>query len=60
MRRQRESGSSGETEVMLDGFYVRNGCRERLMKNLKERGYHGRKAGGRACLGRSWDVRGCD
>ena len=39
--------------MMLDGFQVRNGFRERLVTKLKERGYHGRKAGG----GR--DVRGC-
>jgi len=37
--------------MMLDGFRVRNGFRERLVTKLKERGYHGRKAGGPACLG---------
>jgi len=36
---------------MLEGFRVRNGFRERLVTKLKERGYHGRKAGGPACLG---------
>jgi len=36
---------------MLDGFRVRNGFRERLVTNLKKRGYHGRKAGGPGCLG---------
>ena len=35
----------------MEGFWVRNGFRERLVKQLKERGYHGRKAGGPACLG---------
>ena len=37
--------------MMLDGFLVRNGFRERLVTKLKEREYHGRKAGGLACLG---------
>ena len=36
---------------MLDGFRVRNGFRERLVTKLKERDYHGRKAGWPACLG---------
>ena len=45
--------------MMLDGFRVRNGFRERLVTKLKERGYHGRKAGGPACLGGGRDVRGC-
>jgi len=43
---RRESGGGRETEVMLDGFRVRNGFRERLVTKLKEREYHGRKAGG--------------
>jgi len=46
-----ESGSVGEAEVMLVGFRMRNGFRERLVTGLKERGYHGRKAGGRAYQG---------
>jgi len=54
-----ESGGGGETEVMLDGFRVRNRFRERLVTKLKEREYHGRKAGGPACLGGGRDVRGC-
>ena len=58
-RRWRESGGGGETEVMLDGFRVRNGFRERLVTKLKERGYYGRNAGGRGCLGGGRDVRGC-
>ena len=37
--------------MMLDWFRVRNGFRERLVTKLKERGYHGRKPGGLACLG---------
>jgi len=56
--RQRESGSGGEPDVMLDGFGVRNRFRERLVTKLKERRYHGKKAGGRPCLWVSWDVRG--
>ena len=59
----REDGGNpcggGETEVMLDGFRVRNGFRERLVTKLKEREYPGRKAGGPACLGGGRDVRGC-
>jgi len=47
-RRQRESRSIGEAEVMSVGFGMRNGFRERLVTGLKERGYHGKKAGGRA------------
>ena len=38
-------------EVMLVGFRMRNGFRERLVTGLKERGYHGKKAGG-------WGYRG--
>jgi len=45
--------------VMLDRFRVRNGFRERLVTKLKERGYHGTKAGGPACLRGGRDVRGC-
>jgi len=37
----------GEAEVMLVGFRIRNGFRERLVTGLKESGYHGKKAGGR-------------
>jgi len=51
---RREDGGNtagGETELMLDGFRARNGFRERLVTKLTERGYHGRKAGGPACLG---------
>jgi len=44
----RESGSVGEAEVMLVVFRMRNGFRERLVTGLKEREYHGRKAGRRA------------
>jgi len=40
----RESGSVAEAKVMLVGFWMRNGFRERLVTGLKERGYHGRKA----------------
>jgi len=43
----RESRSVGEAEVMLVGFQMRNGFRERLVTGLKERRYHGKKAGGR-------------
>jgi len=50
-RRWRESGGGGETEVMLHGFRVRNGYREEVVTKLKERVYHGRRAGGPACLG---------
>jgi len=42
----REFRSVGEAEVMLVGFRMRNGFRERLVTGLKERGYHGKKAGG--------------
>jgi len=44
-RGQRESRSVGEAEVMLVGFRMRNGFRERLVTGLKERGYQGKKAG---------------
>jgi len=47
----RESGSVGEPEVMLVGFRMRNAFRERLVTGLKERGNHGRKAGGRVYQG---------
>jgi len=47
-RALREFGSVGEANVMLVGFRIRNGFRERLVMGLKESGYHGRKAGGRA------------
>jgi len=40
----RESRSVGEAEVMLVGFRMRNGFRERLVTGLKESGYHGKKA----------------
>jgi len=43
----RESRSVVGAEVMLVGFRMRNGFRERLVTGLKERGYHGKKAGGR-------------
>ena len=43
----REYGSVGEAEVILVGFRMRNGFRKRLVTALKERGYHGKKAGGR-------------
>ena len=33
--------------MMLVEFRMRNGCRERLDRELKEREYHGKKAGGR-------------
>jgi len=48
----RESRSMGEAEVMLMGFRMRNGFRERLVTGLKERGYHRKKAGGRGYRGR--------
>ena len=41
----------GEAEVMLVGFRMRNRLRERLVKGLKERGYHGKKDGGRGYQG---------
>ena len=47
--RLRESGSMGKTEVMLEGFWVRNGFTERLVTKLEERWYHGREGGGQAC-----------
>ena len=46
-----ESRSVGEAEVMLVGFRMRNGFSERLVIGLKERGYHGKKAGGRGYQG---------
>jgi len=49
----RESRSVGEAEVMLVGFWMRNGFWERLVTRLKERGYHGKKAGGRGYRGGS-------
>jgi len=61
----RESRSVGEAEVMFVGFRMRYGFRERLVTGLKERAYHGKKAGGRGYRGgkpggemlRSHDVR---
>jgi len=47
----RESMSVGEAEVMLVGFWMRNGFRERLVTGLKETGYHGKKAGGQGIGG---------
>jgi len=47
----RESRSVGEAEVMLVGFWMRNGFRERLVTGLMERGYDGKKAGGRGYHG---------
>jgi len=47
----RESRSVGEADVMLVGFWMRNGFRERLVTGLKKRVYHGKKAGGRAYRG---------
>ena len=47
----RESRSVGEAEVMLVGFQMRNGFRERLVTGLKERGYHGKKSAGRGYRG---------
>jgi len=41
----KESRSVGEAEVMLVGFQMSNGFRERLVTGLKVRGYHGKKAG---------------
>ena len=41
-----------KTNVMFDGFQVRNRFRGRLVTKLKKRVYHGRNAGGQACLGR--------
>ena len=41
----------GEAEVMLVEFQMRNGFRERLVTGLKERGYNGKKAGGRGYRG---------
>jgi len=48
VRGLRESGSVAEAEVMLVGFRMRNGFRERLVRGLKESGDDGKKAGGRA------------
>jgi len=50
-RRLRESKRVGEAEVILVGFRMRNGFRERLVTGLKERGYHGKKAGGQGNRG---------
>ena len=47
----RESGSVGEADVMLVGFWMRNGFRERLVTGLKKRVYDGKKAGGRTYRG---------
>jgi len=47
----RESGSVEAAKVMLVGFQMRNGFRVRLVTGLKERGCHGKKAGGRAYWG---------
>jgi len=57
----RESRSVGEAEVMLVGFQMRNGFRERLVTGLKERGYHGKKAGRRGYQGGGQEkrCRGC-
>jgi len=57
-RELRESRSVGEAEVMLVGFRMRNGFRERLLTGLKERGYHGKKAGGRGYRGGGREERG--
>jgi len=46
-----ESRSVGEAKVMLVGFRMRNGFRERLVTRLMEIGYHGMKAGGRGYRG---------
>jgi len=50
-RELRESRRVGETEVILVGFWMRNGFRERLVTVLKQRGYHGKRAGRRAYRG---------
>jgi len=50
-REQRESRRVGEAEVILVGFRMRNGFRERLVTGLKKRGYHGKRAGRRAYRG---------
>jgi len=47
----RESRSVGEAVEILVGFRMRNGFRERLVTGLKERGYHGKQAGGRGYRG---------
>jgi len=47
----RESTSVGEADVMLVEFRMRNGFQERLVTGLKERGYYGKKAGGRGYRG---------
>jgi len=47
----RESRSVGEAEVMMVGFRMRNGLREKLVTWLKGRGYHRKKAGGRGYRG---------
>jgi len=47
----RQSRSVGEAEVMLVGFRMRNGFKERLVTELRDRGYHGKKAGGRGNRG---------
>ena len=51
VRGLRESRSLREVEVMLVWFRMRNGFRARLVTGLKERGYHGKKAGGRGYRG---------
>ena len=50
-RKLRESRSVREAEVMLVGSWMRNGFRERLVTGFNERGYHGKKAGGRRYRG---------
>jgi len=47
----RESRSVEEAEGMLVGCRMRNGFRESSVTGLKERGYHGKKAGGRGYRG---------
>jgi len=47
----RESSSVGHAELMFVGFKMRNESREGLVTGLKERGYHGKKAGGRGYRG---------
>jgi len=47
----RESGSMPEPGVVLLGFWMNNGLRERFVTGLKESWYHGKKAGGQVYRG---------
>jgi len=69
VRGLRESKSGEEMEVMLVGFRMRNGFRERMVMWLKVCGYHGKKAGEgliwgggqeERCRGRQTSARHCN